>query len=633
MKTFKKSIVCFMLMFAMVFSLAACGSKTEEKSGDATPAATKGADDGKDKDKDATPEPTSDAEPTENAAPSGSGDDGTIREGLTSLEFQTLMGNGINLGNTLESTDRDYSSKTLAEMTNTYGVKGCENSWGQPTTTQEMMNTMKAGGFDSIRLPIAWTTFMDNISTGDYTINPEFLDRVQEIVDYARNADMYVIINDHWDGGWWGMFGSSDTAVQQQAHDLYVSMWTQIAERFKDYSDYVIFEGGNEELGNRFNDKIAGTAGTLSADDCYKKSLEVNQLFVDTVRATGGNNAERFLLIPGYNTDITMTCDSRFFMPDDAANKLLISVHYYTPWAYCGEKGMSNWGSATNLTEMNDLLASMKKFTDEGYGVIIGEYAVLVDNGVFKENTDLFYNNFLDNCDLYGYVPMLWDCSNLLDRRNCSWTNDEIIKIYTDRKADTRSEEEKATAAKAAIEERLNNANESVVRVTDDPDASVAWIMFNSEDYNITYSVGDVYTPENTTAGLKTTDVVVEGDGTYTVALDFTGVGGANGTAFMAVGISNGENNFPYYVIDIKEIKVNGEPIELIKTPYTTTDDNICTRVNIYNEWVKDKDIKKLDYRLANGADEDKLSAVVIDRSLLRPMDSIEITFDFYEEA
>ena len=139
------------------------------------------------------------------AAEASSGDDGSIRLSLTAVEATRLMGNGINLGNTMEACD--YTRGNFAADPTVY-----ETYWGQPVTTQDMLTAMKAAGFDTIRIPVAWMTNATAMpyAMKDYTISEAYLARVREIVDYARNADMYVILNDHWDGGWWGMFGSED---------------------------------------------------------------------------------------------------------------------------------------------------------------------------------------------------------------------------------------------------------------------------------------------------------------------------------------------------------------------------------------------------------------------------------------
>ena len=138
---------------------------------------------------------------------------------------------------------------------------------------------------------------------GDYTIDPAYLARLKEVVDYARNADMYVIINDHWDGGWWGMFGSENPETRAFAMEAYKGMWSQIASYFADYSDYLIFESANEELGARFDEDSRycnDSVNTfLNDDERYALCNAVNQAFVDTVRVAGGNNDRRFLLIAG----------------------------------------------------------------------------------------------------------------------------------------------------------------------------------------------------------------------------------------------------------------------------------------------------------------------------------------------
>ena len=355
-------------------------------------------------------------------------DSGYMRKDLTALELTELMGNGINLGNTMEA----YGHRSLGTKADTSAY---ETLWEQPVTTQEIVTAMKAAGFDSLRIPVAWTNMMD-YESGDFTIDEAYLNRVEEIINYALNADMYVIINDHWDGSWWGMFGSATQETREKAMEMYISMWTQIANRYKEYSDYLIFESANEELGDRLNDvDVAADSGTLSREECYEMTNKINQTFVDVVRGTGGNNEQRFLLIAGYGTDIQNTCDDAFKMPADTAkSKLLISVHYYTPWGYCGNTSLSQWGTQRNYQEQNTLLEKMTKFTEQGYGVVIGEYAVsLADDGSAKANTCDFFTNFLDNCDLYGYCPMLWDCSSLFIRRDLGFFDQEVADLFASR--------------------------------------------------------------------------------------------------------------------------------------------------------------------------------------------------------
>ena len=559
-------------------------------------------------------------------------DNGYMRKDLSASELTVLMGNGINLGNTMEA----YGHISLGTEA---PVSSYETLWSQPVTTQEMITGMKNAGFDTLRIPVAWTNAMD-YESGDYTIREDYLNRVEEIINYALNENMYVVVNDHWDGSWWGMFGSASEETRQKAWDLYTSMWTQIAERYKEYSDYLIFESANEELGNRLNDTdVAADSGTLSADECYEMTLKINQKFVDIVRGTGGNNESRFLLIAGYNTDVDMTTDDRYIMPTDPANevnKLILSVHYYTPWGYCGNESLSLWGTKRNYGEMNSLLESLTKFTDQGYGVIIGEYGVLVkSDGTLKKNAALYYKNFLDNCDLYNFCPLLWDCNNLYNRQDCKIIDDEIAALYKERayaNEAAMTDEEKA-ARPDKIKAEMDQAYADAPAAFDDgaidldDSTSVAWIMINSSDWNVMYSVGDVYDPGAKTDGLVATDVEITGEGTYTVSLDFTGVPGgyANGMAFSALAIGNGELLYPGYTVNITEVLVNGEPYTLTAKPYTTSDDARCTRVNLYNEWVTQVPD---DARTPDG-DTTGISPVIVDNADLTHMETLSITFEY----
>lgn len=598
------------LAAALALGLTGCGESTADGSAETTGTESSAAESGQ----------AQEGVKTEKSLPDCA-DDGSIRSGLTALEVTTLMGNGINLGNTMEAYGR-ASYGTDADPTK------YETCWGQPVTTQEMLDGMKAAGFDTLRLPVAWTNMMA-FETGDYTINSAYLDRVEEIVGYARNAGMYVIINDHWDGGWWGMFGSADAATREKAMALYRSMWTQIAERFQGYSDYVIFESGNEELGFRLNDTdIAADSGTLSDAECYTVTNEINQAFVDTVRASGGNNAERFLLIAGFGTDIKNTCDSRYKMPTDTAeNKLLVSVHFYDPSGYCINSSLATWGTKQEYQTMNDTLAMMTKFTDAGYGVVIGEYGVLLEAAGLKENAADYTQNLLNNCDVYGYCPVLWDCNNLYNRNDNTIIDMGMARLYTKHSLEIQagqSAEEIAAQAKKEMDQAYADASEGV-GVSDD--TAMAWLMFNSSDWNVQYSVGDTYNPASLTAGIVATDVEVTGEGTYTVALDFTQVSGgyANSTVFSALAITNAELLYPGCYIEIREVLVNGEPYELKGQPYTCSDDGICTRVNLYNAWVT-KVPDEARVREDNG---EELTPCILDAETLGNVETISVTFDF----
>lgn len=522
-------------------------------------------------------------------------DNGVMREGLTALEATRLMGNGINLGNTLEACDNNVGIKTNAPLS-------YETHWGQPKTTQAMIDGMKAAGFDTIRIPVAWMTNATHLYEGDYTIDTDYMDRVEEVVRYARKAGMYVIINDHWDGGWYGMFGSESAETRALAMEAYKGMWQQIAERFRDYSDYLIFESANEELGGRFDENSPlycsdSVVTYLTDDERYALTNEINQTFVDVVRATGGNNATRFLLIAGYSTDINQTCDDRFQMPKDTADsKLMVSVHYYDPWSYCGASSAASatkWGKVSDYEYMDQQLAKMTKFTEAGYGVVIGEYGALPCSDGLKDNTLAYHTAFLDACTKYNLTNCLWDCSGLYKRVSQTFADDDILAMYQEKRQANEEGQDYADVQAAAAAEAAAAAAEAPVTflqdaVVVDDQTALAWIMWNDGGWALTHSVGDTYNADAISEGLVATNAIITGEGKYTVGLDFTGTaqGYSASVAFAAIGISNGEALYPNYLVNIKEVRINGEIYRLKGRAYTTSDDGLCTRVNLYNEWV-----------------------------------------------
>lgn len=504
---------------------------------------------------------------------------------MDALTLTRYLGNGINLGNTMEA----YGHATLGTNST---VSNYETYWGQPVTTPEMVRGMKDCGFDTLRIPVAWTNMMD-YESGDYTINTAYLDRVEEIVNYALDAEMFVVLNDHWDGGWWAMFGSSDVTTAQNAFTMYESLWTQIAERFKDYSDMLIFESANEELGNGLNNNSTWPdSGSLTEDQCYELTNQINQRFVDLVRSTGGNNDDRFLLIAGYNTDFDMTVDDRFQMPTDSANgKLFLSVHYYTPWNYCGAENDARWGIKDDYALMDKQFAKLTKFTDAGYGIIIGEYGALpvydsaTGTSTAKQNTTEFTKHLLDLCDIYNYCPLLWSTNDSYNKATRTMLIESLTELFTSRcyAAEAAAGDSYLSDVQASMDADEANAVDMWENVaTYEPGTPVAWIMWNGGAG--TYSVGDVYNPADNTAGITAHDVVVDGPGEYTVSLDFAG--GNTGITFAALAIADAELLYPGCIIDIKEITYDGNSVKLQKMAYTSSDDEICTRVNLYNEWV-----------------------------------------------
>lgn len=345
----------------------------------------------------------------------------------TALELTKSMGHGWNLGNTLESCG-DWIAQWGDGTTSSY-----ETAWGNPVTTKAMIDGLKQSGINSVRIPVAWSNMMTD--TENYTISQDYFNRVDEVLNYVLDNDMYAIINIHYDNGWWTMFGTN----YDEAMKKYKSMWEQLSEHYKDYSNKLIFESANEELGNKFKENNS----SLSDDECYKITNEINQTFVNIVRNSEGNNSNRFLLIAGYDTDIDKTCDDRYIMPTDTIeNHLLISVHYYSPATYCIANTednswgyMDSWGSESDYAYMKTQLKKMQKFTEQGYGVIIGEYGVATkkiseDSYIKKDGTDRFMQAVLDTSAEYNLCPILWDAGDWYDRNSNTFKYDDIKDVF-----------------------------------------------------------------------------------------------------------------------------------------------------------------------------------------------------------
>lgn len=254
------------------------------------------------------------------------------------------MGYGINLGNTLEA---------CGDWINSTQVSKYETAWGSPVITREMINGYANAGFGVLRIPVAWSNLMS--TDGSYTISPDYISRVKEVVEWTLDTGMFAIINIHYDSGWVNVFPENE----EESMRRFTTMWTQIAEAFKNYGERLIFEAQNEELGwNSLWNQWSGSTGD-DKKSSYRLVNEVNQAFVDTVRSSDGNNPRRHLLISGYNTNVELTCDELFQLPNDPVNRLAVSVHYYEPstltiidgdveWG----KAKTTWGSAADIADL-----------------------------------------------------------------------------------------------------------------------------------------------------------------------------------------------------------------------------------------------------------------------------------------
>lgn len=337
---------------------------------------------------------------------------------IASQQLVEDMTFGWNLGNTLDvcQADRDGDGKINEHVE--AGEKVDETLWGNPKATKELFTSLKKNGVNAVRIPVTWRDHMD--SNGN--IDREWMDRVQQVVDYAYSQGMYVIINVHHDGGGDPKFGAWIIEESQKDYNTflkkYKNVWKQIAERFKNYSDYLIFESMNEVGFDTLYNK--------NKADAYNLINKINQDFVDIIRATGGNNAKRHLLIAGYYTDIERTCDSLYKMPDDKAGRCILSVHYYTPWDFCTCDIKHTWGTKSEVRQMETLIGKMKKnFVDKGIPVIIGEYAA---SGSDLSSCIFFIEKLNKLCRDYGIATFIWDSGRQVNRKTYKWRTPQYLE-------------------------------------------------------------------------------------------------------------------------------------------------------------------------------------------------------------
>jgi endoglucanase len=258
---------------------------------------------------------------------------------------------------------------------------------------------------------------------GSYAINAELMDRVEEVVGWILDNGMYAIINIHqymYKSRWLESFPGDSAECMRK----YTRIWEQVSERFKDYSDYVMFESLNEEgawndVWYIWGDNRADMAAKARA---YGLLNAINQKFTDVVRASGGNNGGRHLLIAGYATDIDRTVDDMFQMPADPQNRCAVSVHYYDPFSFTHSDGSSgfdgwanpplmSWGTATEITQLNNAMNKLKtNFVDKGIPVIVGEYGFAC-SGLPRPIEEVTKYTLAVTRAVHerGMLPVLWD--------------------------------------------------------------------------------------------------------------------------------------------------------------------------------------------------------------------------------
>lgn len=297
----------------------------------------------------------------------------------TSAEIVDDIKVGWNLGNTLESYNTGKSGLST------------ETGWGNMKTTEKMIIGVKDAGFNAIRIPVTWDEHMD----GD-KIQQDWLGRVREVVDYAYNNDMYVILNMHHDDYIW--FDPNDSEYAGDSAKL-ISIWEQIAAEFKDYGDRLLFEGMNEP--RTIGSSAEWMGGTPAEREIVNK---YEQDFVDTVRKSGGNNSERTLIVTSYAASAEDAAMNDVVVPYD--NHVIVSLHYYAPWRFAS--GESTDFTDSDKSELDAKFTKMKrKFINNGTPVIIGEFGCVAKAD--DETRAEYYSYYLSAAKARGIKCFIWD--------------------------------------------------------------------------------------------------------------------------------------------------------------------------------------------------------------------------------
>ena len=434
----------FLPILTALLLLSGCGPKDPGQQPETDPSPTQAA---------ATPtEAPAEATPTESAEPTEAVYEsifaGKFTEGITIPElnlqqymvpenegttFTKKLGIGFNLGNTFDAYDDDgYAENELA----------IEEYWQGVHTTEQLIKDIHAFGFDSIRIPVSW----HNHVSDDFTISEAWLDRVNEVVDYAINDGMYVIINIHHDNdaGDKGFYPDQAHAAQS---DRYVSrIWSQLAEHFKDYDEHLVFEALNEPrlVGNE--DEWWFNAQNPDCVESMKRINELNQLFVDTVRASGGNNASRFLMCPGYCACLDGCTNAWFKLPTDNGgfeNRIILEVHGYTPYSFALEypgTDKFNMKSSGDTSDISYLVTQLyQKFICSGIPVVIDEFGARDKGGNLQARVD--YAAYYSAYAASRGIPVFWwdngafsgdgELFGIVDRRNTDNSVFDIIAALT----------------------------------------------------------------------------------------------------------------------------------------------------------------------------------------------------------
>ncbi|HXX68589.1 MAG TPA: glycoside hydrolase family 5 protein [Polyangiaceae bacterium] len=313
----------------------------------------------------------------------------------TSSELLAKLRLGWNLGNSLEVPDG-------------------ETAWGNPMPTPDLFRAVAKAGFGLVRIPITWTPHMGPAPA--YTVDSGWLEHVDEVLGYCRSAGLYCIINVHHDGAdgfkavqWLSLKDAEGKTTEDNnavVRSRFVAVWSQIAKHFANYGEELLFESMNE---------VHDGYGKPDPRH-YAIINDLDQQFVNVVRASGGNNGKRHLIVPGYNTNIDATIEGFKLPADPVPNRLILSVHYYDPYLFAlvgktqtwgrASPGRDDWGQEDFVVAQFDKLKS--NFIDRGIPVLLGEYGATYQAG-FEEYRRYYVEYVTKAAVDRGMLPVYWD--------------------------------------------------------------------------------------------------------------------------------------------------------------------------------------------------------------------------------
>lgn len=426
-----KYLAVLLTLFIMSTSIAACGKQVEDGDIQETGSVVESQMDSTNSEAEETTENT-----TVDTTTESTGTESTTIPQIAleqkdipdneAMQFVEDMKLGWNLGNTFDAVDANHLTVELEY----------EKVWNGYYTTEEMIDAIKEAGFNTVRLPVSWHNHLVDDS---YTISEVWMDRVNEVVDWCIERDMYVILNIHHDSSTEFVYPLEE--YEEQSIAYLTAIWTQLAERYKDYDEHLLFESINEPrlVGHQFEWWL-----NPNNEDCKEAIACINrynQVFVDLVRASGGNNATRYLMCPGYGASPDGALNNGFILPTDTIeNKIIVSVHAYTPYNFALDAGGTDTWSIENQTDVTNMVGFMdklyNKFISKGVAVIIGEFGARNKYNNIEARTE-FAAYYVAAARARGMTCCWWDNNafigtgenfGLLNRSGINWVYPEIVE-------------------------------------------------------------------------------------------------------------------------------------------------------------------------------------------------------------